>query len=269
MAYKAVISDFDGTLVGEQVAVTKHLKEKIVRLRKKGLIFSIATGRGLQDDIFTAATRYLELTAPQIIHGGARIVEPISNKILWQENISDDEALELIKLLTDYSIPFIVKKDEFFYTLDGLRDFSYDYTYDFRKLKINDVADIPKIDINARSAKLDLPTAMNLGHFLAKRFENTLFTMVKDDNGRYGFDITSKKASKKTAFIKFCEMLDLYPDEVVVIGDNYNDLPILKEAGLKIAMGNAPAELKKIADYITHIQEENGVGHVLDKFFFT
>ena len=51
MIYKAVISDFDGTLFSEESAITESLKEKIVQLQEKGLIFSIATGRSLEDAV--------------------------------------------------------------------------------------------------------------------------------------------------------------------------------------------------------------------------
>ena len=61
-------------------------------------------------------------------------------------------------------------------------------------------------------------------------------------------------------------MLNIKTDEIIGIGDGYNDFPLLMACGLKVAMGNAVEELKAIADYIAPSVEEDGVVDVINKF---
>ena len=56
-------------------------------------------------------------------------------------------------------------------------------------------------------------------------------------------------------------------EEMVAVGDGYNDLSMIQFAGLGVAMGNAQEPVKKVADYITFSNEEDGVAVVVDKFF--
>ena len=71
----------------------------------------------------------------------------------------------------------------------------------------------------------------------------------------------------KTTAIKF--LMDKYAiarEEVMAIGDNYNDIEMLQFAGLGIAMGNAPADVKVCADYVTLDNDSEGIQNVLNRF---
>jgi hydroxymethylpyrimidine pyrophosphatase-like HAD family hydrolase len=53
---------------------------------------------------------------------------------------------------------------------------------------------------------------------------------------------------------------------VIAIGDGHNDMPLLEAAGLKVAMGNAPDEVKQLADYVAPSLADDGVAAAIDKF---
>ena len=61
--------------------------------------------------------------------------------------------------------------------------------------------------------------------------------------------------------------LNMNREEMVAVGDGYNDLSMIQFAGLGVAMGNAQEPVKKAADYITLSNEEDGVAAVVNKFF--
>ena len=61
--------------------------------------------------------------------------------------------------------------------------------------------------------------------------------------------------------------LNMNREEIVAVGDGYNDLSMIQFAGLGVAMGNAQEPVKKAADYITLSNEEDGVAAVVNKFF--
>jgi hydroxymethylpyrimidine pyrophosphatase-like HAD family hydrolase len=78
--------------------------------------------------------------------------------------------------------------------------------------------------------------------------------------------VTNINATKQVAVGKLLEILKLKKEQVIGIGDSYNDFPLLLSCGLKVAMENAMPEIKEIADYIASSYEEEGVVKVLEKF---
>ncbi|AYO29635.1 hypothetical protein D2962_02555 [Biomaibacter acetigenes] len=75
-------------------------------------------------------------------------------------------------------------------------------------------------------------------------------------------------ASKETAVDFLIKRFGIERSQVIDIGDNYNDIDMLKYAGLGIAMGNASDEVKKHADFVTSTNDEDGVACALKKFIF-
>ena len=74
-------------------------------------------------------------------------------------------------------------------------------------------------------------------------------------------------ASKTNAMQFIMKMYGLEKDEVIAIGDNYNDKGMIEFAGMGVAMGNAPEEIKAAADIITDSNNSDGVAKALEKLF--
>ncbi len=106
--YKAIISDFDGTLAGRDGVISTKLVEAIHTWMNAGNHFSIATGR--QFIHIKDQCKVLGLTTPQIVRGASEIVDPITEKIIWHEYISKEDIKPLIHILTPNQIPFSVEK---------------------------------------------------------------------------------------------------------------------------------------------------------------
>ena len=95
---------------------------------------------------------------------------------------------------------------------------------------------------------------------------------IRKGNGidirEYYFDVMKKGVNKKNAVKKVMDTFGAKHDEIIVIGDGGNDLPMFEYAKLKIAMGNADEELKQKADYITDTNNNDGVAKAIKKFVF-
>lgn len=79
------------------------------------------------------------------------------------------------------------------------------------------------------------------------------------------YEMMPKGVSKGTALQDLCEMLDISMKNTYMIGDYYNDVDIMKQAGYAVAMGNAPEDVKMLADEVTASNTESGVGQFLYK----
>ncbi len=71
--------------------------------------------------------------------------------------------------------------------------------------------------------------------------------------------------SKAKGLIELAETLGISHDEIITVGDNYNDIEMLKYAGLGVAMGNAPELVKSKADYVTDSNDDEGLAKFLEK----
>ena len=72
--------------------------------------------------------------------------------------------------------------------------------------------------------------------------------------------------NKGTAMHRVCEIYSINPENTMAFGDHELDIPLIKEAGFGIAMGNAVEKLKAVADYVTLSNEEDGVAYAIKKF---
>ena len=79
-------------------------------------------------------------------------------------------------------------------------------------------------------------------------------------------EVNSKGTSKGKTIALLADVLEIKREEIIAIGDGENDMTMIAFAGLGIAMGNAKEALKKIADYVTNTNEEDGVAKALEKF---
>ena len=91
---------------------------------------------------------------------------------------------------------------------------------------------------------------------MEKRFPQLKFLMFA---GRLGADVVEREASKAKGLLRLCQYYGTTPEDAVAFGDSMNDLEIIREAGIGVAMGNALAELKAAADYVTDRIDRDGV----------
>jgi hydroxymethylpyrimidine pyrophosphatase-like HAD family hydrolase len=90
-------------------------------------------------------------------------------------------------------------------------------------------------------------------------FPQTAFYLSKDNY----LEVTAKHVSKEHALLEVAKYYDLPLEEVMTIGDNFNDSPMLALAGLGIAMGNAPEGVKETANLVTASNDEHGVAQAI------
>ena len=94
---------------------------------------------------------------------------------------------------------------------------------------------------------------------LSMDFPQTAFYLSKDNY----LEVTAKHVSKEHALLEVAKYYDLPLEQVMTIGDNFNDSPMLALAGLGIAMGNAPEGVKETANLVTASNDEHGVAQAI------
>jgi HAD superfamily hydrolase (TIGR01484 family) len=247
--YKAIISDIDNTLAPLSMysIISGKVKAAIAELNKRQFIFSLATGKPFS--LVEHLIDELNLTSPIIVDNGAAIFDAVKKRPIWISYINPYDCKIIHSILKKYK--YHVRISDGNGSMDMLGNLPTGYRT--TKFVIMD---------------LTIPEA----EFLITEVESMLksVTLVKTSahKGKEFTDvyITNAGATKQNSVIKFSELMKIKPDEIIGIGDHYNDFPLLMACGLKVAVGNAVPELKEIADYIAPSVEEDGVADVIEKF---
>ncbi len=119
-----------------------------------------------------------------------------------------------------------------------------------------------------RVSALDIPE--ETAGDLAARFHNTgdmqAVKVYLPYNDLWAVDFTRRGVDKAVATAMLADMIGVELGQMAAAGDSYNDLPLLQACGLAIAMGDAPEELKAIADYIAPSAEEDGLAVAIEEY---
>ncbi len=261
--FKAIVSDFDGTLVSGSLALNEPVKEAIRSYVKNGGIFSIATGRdyyGALKDICID----LGLESLHIVRGGSEIVSSKTHEVVWGKYIDESVLSELLQFLhSKHGIYFAAERGRDIYTTDGTPHDMFGSKATFGVLQTMPHDGVPKVFLPASENKAEI--VLQLFEEIQQKFPQ--LHVIKTAHKEFlGIDINDGGVSKHLALLEYSKLMNLDPKEIIGVGDSYNDYPLLSACGYKVAMGNAPEELVKVADKIVGTQEENGILEVFDLF---
>lgn len=271
MSYKLIATDMDGTLLNSQNKITDRNKEAILEALEAGVKVILCTGR-----IFTSALYYaksLELDTPIIACNGAYIGEQDKSKIIYEEPISLQTFRKIVEIAEEEKMYYHFYDDSTFYARE-LNDTIMNYMNwnkerdEMDRIDIR-IAENPLDAIEKENSKVYKIVFVDENRRKLKNFRKKISTIEGIEvvsSWWSNIEIMNEGVSKGKALNKLCEMLNISMDEVIAIGDNENDIPMLKTAGLGVAMKNGEEEAKEAADYIADTNDESGVGKIIEKF---
>lgn len=259
---KAVLCDFDGTLVDNEENFYPGTKEQIKRITEKNVRFSLATGRMYFGKI-QQAEEYLGIKGIHIVHGGATIYNSIKQERLWYQPIPEESLIKVSDYLKRAKVKFAYETEKEIYMYPKIVKTSY-----LKNVSVKNLADYTGEGVSKLLvfAKLNGFTEAKMDSYIKdmQRLANDIGIIKFNFDGSFGVDITSEKSTKHTAVLEYCKILGLDKETIVGIGDGYNDYPLLTACGFKIAMGNSHKELKEIADLVVSEVDEGGISEALE-----
>lgn len=264
--YKLIALDMDGTLLKDDKTISKANFEAIKTAKKNGYKVVLATGRPAKG--IEKYLKQLDLLGDDdyaVAFNGA-IVQKTKNGHVIAKNLMQYEDLQKI-----YDLSLKLKLNVHTLTTANECITPKINPYSKHEALMNDLTLIEKpfsaIDKNENIVKImlvdskeNLDKAENL---IPKEFHDK-YTVVRSED--IFLEFLNKKVDKGFGISLLAENLGLSPDEIICVGDAGNDIAMVKYAGLGVAMGNAFPEVKKICNYVTKSNEEDGVAHVIHKF---
>lgn len=262
MKYKLVAVDIDGTLLNSEGIITEKTRISIQRAVEKGVIFSICTGRPIQG--VEGFNSLLNLDSPFITYNGAMIVMGKSKDILYEQGLSAEASRNILSIGKSLETTIIVWANNKLYA----------YELNERVLDYKQIAKVEPVLIKDEEEVIQSGITKILWYDDTEKldhYQDILKTKLKDNvtycTSRPVFlEFFDSRVSKAVAMEKLGEHFNIKREEMIAIGDGFNDLPMIEYAGLGIAMGNAPEAIKAKANYVTLSNDEDGIAQALDKF---
>jgi len=257
---KMVIADMDGTLLNKELKISERNLQAIDYIRSQNIKFCVATGR--PDQLMKEYVFPLEMEEPMIMYNGSVIGHPFQEERLYENVLSKEDVRDIVTYCNKEDIICMV------YTKDKLIS-RPNYRVDFfeernKKLPLEqqsvfeDIKDVDKIVNEYHVQKILLIENNETTYDKTKKMleQYDRFTIATSQKGF--LDINPKGSSKGQALEILAAHYGIALDEIVAFGDQENDISMLKNAGIGVAMGNASDHVKQVADQVTLTNNEDG-----------
>jgi Cof subfamily protein (haloacid dehalogenase superfamily) len=260
MSLRLVISDIDGTLVNHAKELTPGTIAAVARLRAAGIPFTLISARPPSGLYPLAAT--LGLSEPLAAFNGGTLFK-VDGTVTERHLVPEEVVRGMFDLAegTD-AVPWIFA-DGLWYArvMEGVH-------VDHERVA-SAQEPIQSLDMSAFYGRVDKLTLVSddqpmLRDLTARAQAKFGAEATIGQSQTYYLDITHRDANKGEGIASLAHTLGVDLADVAVLGDMPNDLPMFARAGISIAMGQAPDEVKAHARYVTTSNEADGVAHAID-----
>ena len=265
--YKAVFIDMDGTLLRTNHTVSDNSKKVIQHLLSIGVVVVPISARPLHG-ILPIIKEVLPDSMPVVSLNGGYIFH--NKEIIYETNIALPEVISIYNALQPYNVSVMYySRMEWFAVADSTLIKKEQKITDV-KIKIQPFAQMVKRWEADYSGPNKILIAGN--KLLIREIENKLLRLhglelnIFKSQPAY-LEVMNQQASKAKAIEILLNKYGIDQSEIIAIGDNFNDQGMIEFAGTGIAMGNAPDEIKLVADYVTDTNNNDGVAKALNHFF--
>lgn len=270
---RLIALDMDGTLFNTKSNITEENQQAIRTASDKGILVVISTGRpyiGLPKELLRELGIQYAITT-----NGAALYRLFDDALLFSDYMSPELVCPIIEELQKKDIHVDAFIDGNCYCVASCQD-----KIDFLSMPVS----IREYIKNTRTFVPDLAAFVRAHNLSVQKmtlnfYEQPDGSFFERDNviqllaacpavsfvtgGYHNIEFTKRDVTKGTGLENLCRQLDIPLSQTMACGDTENDIPILKNAAIAVAMGNATAEVKKIADFITLTNDESGVAHAI------
>ncbi|MDQ2908605.1 MAG: Cof-type HAD-IIB family hydrolase [Candidatus Eremiobacteraeota bacterium] len=251
--------DLDGTLLDSNERISARNRTAIRRALEAGVRVVLVTGRGT--DLPLRLSRDLNLNLPVICCHGALTKDFGANRTLVHLPVPLLYAKPMVEYAEKEGLSVAIYAEECFWRLEGSRVYMDDMNGPaWREAKtFSDV--LSEAPTFLRFLGAESVAAMD------RQFGDWPLAFRHETWGDFAeCAVLNREASKKNALQRLCADFQIVAENVLAIGDSRNDVPMLRWAGLGVAMGNAQSEVKQSVRYVTASNDADGVAVAIERF---
>lgn len=264
--YRLLVLDLDGTLTNSKKEISPRNLRTLLRLQQSGIRIVLASGRPTYGITPLAEQlRMKEHNGYILSYNGGEIIDWNTGELLYKNLLPDEVLPILYQTATNNGQTILTYDNEFILTENP------DDEYVQKEAFLNKMQ-ICRIDKFLQETPRPLPKCLIVGEpeqlvktetELRLRLQSQISVYRSEP---YFLELVPLGIDKAHSLAVLLEKLGMTREEMVAMGDGYNDLSMIKYAGLGIAMGNAQELVKAVADYIAPSNDEDGVAIGIERY---
>lgn len=269
MNYKLLATDMDGTLLGSDKQISKKNQDAINEALEAGKIVLFSSGRCIDElkEFFPMfpKMRYV------LCESGAGIYDLEEEKFLYRKTLDPSCVEEILRYVHEKDVMIqVLTQNHSVLSREDYENLDHYYMAGYhghftRTALITDSSYEYCKDIGWRAEKLCLYHENPEERLVTKeRFESLPLCLAYSETT--SLEVSPQGVDKGIAITRLCEQLGITTEEVMAIGDGFNDMSILKTVGLPVAMGNAVPEIKEICAHVVADCDHDGVAEAIYKY---
>lgn len=242
--YKLLALDMDGTLLNDEHRISDATVHWIQKAVEQGIHVCLSTGRA-----FSEAYEYaeqLKLATPMVTVNGSEVWR--APHTLYRRALLDVNLVRKMQEIGEragiwywaYAVDQIYNRDRWSANLEEQEWLKFGYTTEDEELRHQVMMELQKLE----GLEITNSSPINL-------------------------EINPQGINKATGIRQVCELLGITMDQVVAVGDSMNDLAVIQQAGLGVAMGNAQEVVKEVADQVVSSNNEDGIVEVIKNYILS
>jgi 5-amino-6-(5-phospho-D-ribitylamino)uracil phosphatase len=274
MAFKLVALDIDGTLINSNGEISERNHAALTAVRREGIRIALVTGRRFRSA--RPLVEELGLSVPLVSHNGALTKHAATLETIGFHPLDLETAHEVVRIGREAGADMICCDDPEglgVMVTEGISDENralHRYLAKYRD-SVVEVGDLIQY-LDHAPIQIMFTGACEHMEELGTRLNQAMGARMQLFKTRYRsvdltiLDAISMQASKGSGLKRIAGLHGIEPEEILAVGDNHNDLTMLKFAGKAVIMGNAEDELKEMGFEVTGSNDEDGVAQAIEKY---
>ncbi|MBP8850052.1 MAG: HAD family phosphatase [Breznakibacter sp.] len=266
MKYKLLVLDLDGTLTNSKKEMSARTKETLIKAQERGITIVLASGRPTYGIVPLAEELELAKYGGYILSfNGGTIINWKTKEVIHESVISSEKLPLLHDIAVQNEVEIISYQNENIISEAPENEY-VKYEAFLNKMSIKEVKSF------SEAIQFPVPKCLIVGN------PEKLVLLEKEMNGIFGYEMSIYRSEpfflelmpsnidKAQSLQKLLLYTGNTREEMIACGDGFNDLSMIKFAGMGVAMANAQPAVKEASDFITLSNEEDGVAHVVELF---
>ena len=265
MMLRFLAADLDGTLLTSAKTITPRTQQVLIEAQEQGLTVILASGRPLYSILPFAEQLELQKHRGFIIaYNGSLVWDCAKGKAIKEQTIPLSLIPDLVAAIgTDFHIHGYKGNN---IVIQGKPDDRSNYISRANKMPLFETQDFTKTITDPQHKCLVTGTPRRLWHLerrLRKQFAES-FSICRSES--FLLEIMPKGIDKAEALKELMERVGGKPSELLCCGDGYNDLGMMRLAGISCATQNAKKPVKQAATFVTRSNDQDGVAHAVELY---
>lgn len=265
--YRLLVLDLDGTLTNSKKEISPRNLRTLLRLQQSGVRLVLASGRPTYGIVPLAEQLQMKENNGYILsYNGGEIIDWSTGELLYKNLLPDDVLPILYQTATDNRQTILTYDNECILTENPNDPYVQKEAF-LNKMQVR------RVENFLQEIPLPLPKCLIVGEpeqlmkteaELSLRLQRQISVYRSEP---YFLELVPLGIDKARSIAVLSEKLGITREEVAAMGDGYNDLSMIKYAGLGIAMNNAQEPVKAAANYIAPSNDEDGVAIAVERYF--